>query len=214
MIKAIFYDFDGVIKESTAIKTQAFYDLYLPFGKVIAEKAMEHHINHGGISRFEKFKHYHSQFLGKDLSEPELNQWAQKFSDLVCQKVIESPYVMGALHSIEKLSKKYDQHIVTGTPQNEIEFIISELNIGPYFKSIQGSPRDKITICDALQHSEKLIHDEIVFIGDATTDYKAAKHHQYHFILREHEENQNIFNALPIIKTPDLSNLENLIEQL
>lgn len=38
MIKAIFWDFDGVIAESVNVKTEAFYNLYLPYGIEIAEK--------------------------------------------------------------------------------------------------------------------------------------------------------------------------------
>lgn len=53
MIKAIFWDFDGVIAESVNVKTEAFYNLYLPYGIEIAEKVRRHHLDNGGMSRFE-----------------------------------------------------------------------------------------------------------------------------------------------------------------
>ena len=50
MIKAIFWDFDGVIADSVNVKTDAFYELYLPYGKNIAEKVKEYHLANGGFS--------------------------------------------------------------------------------------------------------------------------------------------------------------------
>ena len=38
MIKNIFFDFDGVLAESVNIKTDAFYEMFLKYGKDIAEK--------------------------------------------------------------------------------------------------------------------------------------------------------------------------------
>ena len=67
-LKSIIFDFDGVIVESNNIKTNAFEGLYKPFGNEIAKKVIEHHVTHGGISRFEKFKLYHKELLGIDLT--------------------------------------------------------------------------------------------------------------------------------------------------
>ena len=56
MITEIFFDFDGVLAESVQVKSDAFFKLYLPYGEEVAQKALNHHINNGGMSRFEKFK--------------------------------------------------------------------------------------------------------------------------------------------------------------
>lgn len=145
-IKAIFYDFDGVIKDSTDIKSQAFYELYLPYGKGVADKVMQHHIEHGGMSRFEKFKYYHNEFLKKTISELEVDGLANAFSDLVLKKVIESNYVPGALESIKFGTNHFKQFVVTGTPQSEIEFIVNKLSIADYFIELCGSPKRRFNI--------------------------------------------------------------------
>ncbi len=213
-IKAIFYDFDGVIKESTQIKTAAFYELYLPHGKHIAEKAVKHHIEHGGISRFEKFKYYHQTFLGIALSDDEIQTLAALFSKLVFKKIIDSAYVSGALESIKNLSHTFDQFIVTGTPQSEIEDILNALNIRQCFKGVYGSPTNKIDISSNILETYHLKSDQVVFIGDASTDYKAALHHNFHFILREHEENADLFKTVEVIKSKNLDNLETILTKL
>ena len=46
-IKNIFFDFDGVIAESVSAKTDAFEEMYLPYGKDIAAKVVEYHKLHG-----------------------------------------------------------------------------------------------------------------------------------------------------------------------
>ena len=56
MIKTIFFDFDGVLAESVQVKSQAYYDLYLPYGEETAGKVLQHHIDNGGVSRYEKLK--------------------------------------------------------------------------------------------------------------------------------------------------------------
>ena len=214
MIKAIFYDFDGVIKESTDIKSKAFYDLYIAFGKEIAQQVEQYHIEHGGISRYEKIKYWHKTHLNIDISEEELQVWAQKFSDLVLKKVVESPYVLGALNTIQVLNKHYEQYVVTGTPQNEIEKICKDLQITNLFKQLCGSPKNKIKWCKELIPQTGLKNTEIVFIGDATTDYEAAQHHQFHFILRVHEENETLFANKDVIKIKDLVDLEAVIKSI
>jgi HAD superfamily hydrolase (TIGR01549 family) len=213
-IKAIFYDFDGVIKDSTDIKSQAFYELYLPYGKGVADKVMQHHIEHGGMSRFEKFKYYHNEFLKKTISELEVDGLANAFSDLVLKKVIESNYVPGALESIKFGANHFKQFVVTGTPQSEIEFIVNKLSIADYFIELCGSPKKKI------QHSQELLNkfgfavDEVIFVGDALTDYECAQYFDFNFYLREHPENVSLFKDKKVFKGPDLIPFLNYIMQL
>lgn len=213
-IKAIFYDFDGVIKESTDIKSKAFYALYEEFGENIAKKVERYHVENGGVSRFEKIKFWHQDYLGIKLTEHEIQEWAQKFSELVLQKVVESPYVNGAFNAINQLRFNYQQFIITGTPQKEIEMICNQLNISNFFIEICGSPTNKIKWSQELLSKYKLNSDEVVFIGDATTDYEAAKHHHFHFILREHVENELLFKDKELIKIKDLLSLNEVIKQI
>lgn len=70
MIKAIFWDFDGVIADSVNVKTDAFYELYLPYGKEVAEKVKEYHLANGGVSRFKKFEYWETELLGKAAPVP------------------------------------------------------------------------------------------------------------------------------------------------
>tara|TARA_B100000795_G_C22804013_1_gene443718 strand:- start:4100 stop:4750 length:651 start_codon:yes stop_codon:yes gene_type:complete len=192
-IKNIFFDFDGVIAESVRAKTEAFREMYSPYGEEIANEVVDYHIKHGGISRFEKFKYWGNKFFNKDLSEDSVNELAKQFSDLVLNKVIASEEVPGVNAFIKKYSKELNFWIITGTPTSEIEIIANERGLTNYFLGIHGSPKNKRYWTEYLLKKHNLKREETLFIGDATTDLDAATFSNLHFALRENEENQEIF---------------------
>ena len=99
-IKAIIFDYDGVIAESVNVKTEAFAEMYKPYGESILKKVVSHHEANGGISRFEKFRIYHKEYLGQEIDQAMVDKLAERFSDLVLQKVVDSHYVKGAFEFI------------------------------------------------------------------------------------------------------------------
>lgn len=139
-IKNIFFDFDGVLAESVHVKTQAYYDMYLPYGKEIAEKVVAHHQANGGVSRFEKFKIYHLEHLGIEITQLQLDDLAQQYSELVIEKVVNSPEIDGASEFLEDFSGELKFWIITGTPTAEIEIITERRGIKHYFVELCGSP--------------------------------------------------------------------------
>ena len=121
MIDSIIFDFDGVIVDSVDIKTEAFVTLYGAYPDCIKNKVRLHHLENAGISRYKKIYFYQKSLIQEDCSEDTINQLAQKFSDIVVEKVIDSKYVPGAYEFIKNNHEKIDLHIATGTPQGEIE---------------------------------------------------------------------------------------------
>ena len=67
-----------------------------------AEKAVEHHILNGGMSRFEKVKFYHKNFLDIELNSNQINLICSKFSSIVVNSVIESSLFKGTINFLEK----------------------------------------------------------------------------------------------------------------
>ena len=117
MIKAIIFDFDGVIAESTNIKTDAFVSIYNEYSEEVQARVKDYHVKNSGISRYKKILCYQKEILGQNYSEDAINDLANKFSEIVLQKVIESEYVKGSKEFIERYQLNYDLHIATGTPQ-------------------------------------------------------------------------------------------------
>jgi phosphoglycolate phosphatase-like HAD superfamily hydrolase len=192
-IKNIFFDFDGVLAESVSAKTEAFRAMYAPYGEEIAKQVVQYHIEHGGVSRYEKFKYWEKKFFNKDISEDKVQELAKQFSDLVLHKVIVSDEVLGAKAFIKKYFKKLNFWIITGTPTSEIEIIAKERGLTNYFKGIHGSPKNKRYWTEYLLKKYHLKREETLFLGDATTDLDAATFSNLHFALRENEENEEMF---------------------
>ena len=89
MIKSIIFDFDGVIAESTNIKTDAFVSLYSKHPREVQLIVKDYHLKNSGISRYKKILYYQKEVLQEDYSEDVVNDLAKKFSKIVLEKVIQ-----------------------------------------------------------------------------------------------------------------------------
>ena len=174
-ITVIIFDFDGVIAQSVNIKTEAFAKLYESYGNDIVKKVVQHHLANGGMSRFEKFMIYHGDYLGIELADQQILELNEQFSNLVVDKVVKAPYILGAYEFIKKYYQKFPFFIVSATPQNEIEKIVKLKGLNKYFIKVLGSPSLKDNNINRLISDYKLNISEICFIGDSINDYKAAK---------------------------------------
>lgn len=194
MMEAVFFDFDGVIKDSVDIKTQAFADLYRPYGEKVVQKVKAYHLKNSGISRYDKIKYWHSKYLNIEIDAKSLEDLAGRFSELVLHKIIEAPYICGALDALKDLKKRHvPAYIVTGTPEEEMCIIIMELELQTYFKEIHGSPGSKIDIVSDIIAREQLNPKECLFIGDAMADYEAAMSNGVHFLGILPKSGENMF---------------------
>ena len=180
--KILIYDFDGVICDSVGLKTDAFVELYSSENENIQKLVKVYHLTNGGISRFEKIKYFETVLLGKIYSEEENNKLAQKFAELVKEKVINSSFIIGVKKFLEKHSKNHLQFICTGTPEFEIKEITERMGISSFFKKIYGSPKSKKEIINKILADTRSSCDECIFFGDAISDYKAANSFNIPFI--------------------------------
>ena len=65
--QAVFFDFDGVIADSNAVKARAFAALFAPFGPTVQEAVVRYHLDNGGMPRLEKIRHCHTVIAGQPL---------------------------------------------------------------------------------------------------------------------------------------------------
>jgi len=187
-LDSIFWDFDGVIKESLEVKTEAFVELFKPFGSNIAQKVKNHHESNGA-SRYDKFPIY-LELAGQAVSKSLIDDYSNKFSNIVKQQVIDSSWVPGVL---EFISKNYHQRlffILTNTPQLEIEEILLALNIKHFFKDVIGAPLNKTDGMKYLIEKYSLNNNKSLMIGDAISDYNASSTNGVNFVLRKTEFNK------------------------
>jgi|TARA_B100002003_G_C14087041_1_gene522905 phosphoglycolate phosphatase-like HAD superfamily hydrolase len=193
LLKGIIFDFDGVIVESVQVKSNAFAEIYKPYGPEIVKKVINHHEANGGMPRFEKFQFYHKSLLNKPITEKEISAMSRKFSNLVVKKVIDASYVPGASDYIKKSYDLYKLFISTGTPTDEIRKILAGRKITKYFTEVFGSPEKKTIHVKNILKKYNLKPNELIFYGDSNSDMQAAHHHNVPFILRLHQINRKHF---------------------
>lgn len=198
--QTILFDFDGVLAESADVKTEAFAKLYEPYGDEIVKKVVKHHIENGGISRFKKIEYYHSEYLDTPLSKDEINNIAKKFSDLVVEKVIKVPWVKGAKEFLEKNYKIIDLYIASGTPQEELEFIVKKRDMAKYFKGVFGTPETKDAIVYRLISENNYNRKKVLYIGDSLSDYYDSQKAGIKFLGKVTKGIRSIFpDNVPVI---------------
>ncbi len=174
-LRALFFDFDGVLVESTAIKNRAFRELYAPYGADVLDQVLAHHAAHEGISRVDKIRHCHREYLGQTLGDAELAELSGCYSTLVEAAVVECPPVAGSLEFLEAVNGRLPVFVVSGTPEDELRRIVEARRIGHLLTEVYGSPTKKDVIVRAVLAAQGLVAAEAVFIGDAMTDYRAAE---------------------------------------
>jgi phosphoglycolate phosphatase-like HAD superfamily hydrolase len=182
--KVIFLDFDGVICESCEIKNQAYYNSYIKFGPEIAQKALDYHLMHGGVSRVKLFPILHKMYLGREISKEEHEEMCKNFTSMVEENVVKAELTKGCEQFLAKYCDQILFFVSSGTPQDEMRRIVEKKHLNKYFKSVLGSPDTKETHINKVLSEYNISKEDALFIGDATTDRDAAKNTGIHFIAR------------------------------
>ena len=214
MIKAIILDFDGVILESVSVKTEAFRKLFSHIPKFV-DQIVEFHVNNGGMSRYDKFRYIYSNILNETLTEEQFTYLCQSFSELVYEGVIKSKFVEGTMNFLEKNYHKLPLYIISATPEDELIKIINERAIQKYFIKIYGAPKVKSDCIKDILNITNYPSNQVIFVGDAINDWKAARNTNTRFIGRIKSGDPDIFKNLPNVEIVinDLNQLRNYIEE-
>jgi phosphoglycolate phosphatase-like HAD superfamily hydrolase len=171
---AVFFDFDGVLAESSDIKTLAFVEMYKDYGPEVVEQAVAHHLEHGGISRRQKIRHCHRTLLGIEVTSDEMAVLGRRFSALVEEAVVAADWVAGARAFLDAHCGRLPMFVISGTPEEELLRITARRGMDGYFVAVRGSPPVKEPIIEELLAEHALARERVLFVGDTMTDYRAA----------------------------------------
>lgn len=204
-LDAVFLDFDGVVVESAHIKTDAFYELYLPLGLEEATYAKAYHLDHQGVSRYKKFKHIHKHFFTTKLSEAESEKLSSQFSQIVCEKILQTPLVNGVMNFLQQMHDiKKPIFLLSATPHEELISICKKNKLINLFQEVYGAPYEKSDMGKQLIKQYRFDKAKIIFVGDSLSDFKAASKIDVKFIGRVPPGEKNPFKiSIPIIQDFD-----------
>ena len=169
MIKAIIFDYDGVIVDSFSTVFSVYQTICREMGVALPESEI-------------KFRTlYHRSYwelygdLGiKDDDKAKANQIFRR------EVVTKDPQLfVGLKELISELSQRFDLFIVSSNLILEIEEKVKKHGLSPYFKKIIGDiGSERFFKSDGIKsilEQENILPSEAVYIGDRTIDYIAAE---------------------------------------
>lgn len=177
MTKVIFFDFDGVIIDSMAVRDIGFEIIAKKVldSQEIIDKFIAYHRYNAGLSRYVKIRHFYEQMLGLSITEEEVNIIASEFSNLMREKLTDKKYLIE--ETVEFIKSYHEQvvmHIVSGSDEKELNYLCKELGIAKYFKTIEGSPTPKNDLVMNILKKYDYNPKESILIGDSINDFDAA----------------------------------------
>jgi phosphoglycolate phosphatase-like HAD superfamily hydrolase len=187
----VFWDFDGVIKDSVGVKTDAFTRLFSAYGPEVAAKVKAHHEANGGLSRYEKIPLYLT-WAGIPCDKVRVDNFCSRFSEAVLDAVIDSPWVPGVREYLLSHCDWQYFILVTATPQQEIELILNRLGIAHCFRRVSGAPTAKKEVIAAVLHKLRAKAADALLIGDSETDRSAAEANRVPLLLRRTAMNRSL----------------------
>ena len=210
---AIVFDFDGTLVRSNEVKTWAFGKLYEEYGGDIVRQVISYQNEHEGLSRFIKFRFWHEHLLHQPYTDEIGENLSKAFSQLVLNRVVESPYVEGAIEFLEKHHQQLPFFVASGTPETELRRIITRRSMSHFFKGIYGSPSTKSEILISLIACRSWLPERILLVGDSLSDLEGAQSAGTKFALIQTKNNSSIL-PLSNVLLKDLTELEKNIINL
>ncbi len=204
-IEIIVWDFDGVIKETLEVKSQAFSSLFAGYGSDIRRKVAEHHLSNGGMPRYEKFLIY-LDWVNETASEERLNALSLQFEKYVFGSIINAKWVPGVIQLLETTQNEISHYLFTATPEHEIKKILDKLRIDKIFKGVFGFPTKKEVALAGILNQVSVPSSRVLVIGDSRADFRAAMLCNTKFLLRVHDWNHNLTAELDVPQSKDFLN--------
>lgn len=203
--QTLVFDCDGVILNSNKVKTQAFYNAALPYGESAAQALVDHHVTHGGISRYRKFELFLETMVPRDQVGPSLEELLHAYADEIRHGLLTCD-VTPELERLRDQTSHAKWLIVSGGDQQELREVFAERGLMELFDGgIFGSPDTKDIILERERTCQNIAAPGL-FLGDSRYDHIAATRAGLDFVFlsqwSEYAEWQSYCadNALPIFK--------------
>ncbi len=180
--QALFLDFDGVVVQSVELKEAAYVKIYegAPPDKLAA--ILDYQRLHGGVTRRPKFRYYEEHLFGRPATDDRIEELARRYAAIVHEAVVACPAIPGAMDLLERAQGRTTLHVISGTPIGELTDIVVTRRLAPYFASLHGAPETKPQAFARLLSEHGYDPARVVAVGDAPTEYHAARELGIHFM--------------------------------
>ncbi|WP_186070249.1 HAD family hydrolase [Burkholderia gladioli] len=175
-IRAIAFDFDGVILDSVWMKVHLFFECYdEPISETQKAEMLAHLTHHGGVGRVAKMAYYERAIFNREPDPAVVEARARRYSELLMARIGDCPELPGARVFLERMQARLSLHLISGTTDDDLRRITRERDFARYFQTITGSPTTKpVAFAKVLRHGD-WTSDQVLAIGDSFTEYDAAR---------------------------------------
>lgn len=177
-------DFDGVVIESNAVKTEAFRRVFSRFPEQ-AEAMMAFHQAHVSLSRFDKFEHLLG-LMGRADDAVLQADIAADFSRRVLEGLAAVPLVPGAETFLREMTLRLPVYLASVTPAEELTGILAKRGLAHWFRDVYGCPpwTKPAAIRDVFAR-EGVRPGDALLIGDSAGDQRVAQMTGIDFLARD-----------------------------
>ncbi|HXG54546.1 MAG TPA: HAD family hydrolase [Vicinamibacterales bacterium] len=199
-LRAVIFDFDGVILDSNALKTDAFHAVFSRFPEH-AEAMRRYHDAYVSQSRYEKFTYLVERLLGRPGDTALVHALADDFATLLRDRMDVCGFVPGARDMLEDLSPRGPLYLASMTPEAELVRLLDIHAIHHHFRRVYGCPPWTKPQAVGAIVEELGGADGVALVGDSAGDQRAAAVHGVEFIPRD----SGLAFDTPVTGTPDVS---------
>ena len=182
-IRAVVFDCDGVLMNSVSEKISAFREWVRTFYPRHEEEFIRYHLASYGNSRTVQIKHFYHEILRVPIDEGSFEKMLGHLGHLIEKRMKDVRLNEGASETISRLAEKGVKiFVVSGAPQEQLEFHMHRLEIALKTDGIFGAPTSKESGLRLIMESYGFTPDDMIFVGDATADALASSYFDIRFV--------------------------------
>ena len=180
MTKVLVFDFDGVIvRRSEFFKRDAWASVFSSYGdryKSFLQDTLQKFGGGRGGDRYDILKKMYLALgeRGEDMLGL-IEKGAKVFDTYVQSHIREAGILDEDRAMLQRLSGEKHLYLNSATPVEALIHSAKTLGIDGYFVGMLGRPNSKIENFKYIVEKEGVEPSEILFVGDAESDYKAAQ---------------------------------------
>lgn len=178
------FDCDGVILDSNRVKSDAFFAVAAPFGVDHAQRLLEYHHRHGGVSRNEKFAYFLDELVRvpAECRAESLERLLGEYGRICARELLSCPLIPGVAALLKSIPAGVAAYVVTGGAQAEVRDVLSLRGLSNHFADVLGSPASKRDNMKSLECAGALSNRSLYF-GDAALDMQLAEEFGLEFVF-------------------------------
>jgi len=133
LLKALIFDFDGLILDTETPDLQAWQEIYTQYGQELSLQTWGQIVGGTGISDFEPAGNLEN-ILGYPINKKSINQMARQLSD---DAILLQPVLPGARNLLKAArNKPYRLAIASSSPHDWVDNHLKRLGLFDYFEAI------------------------------------------------------------------------------